>query len=55
MAMILVDALVDVVKAYIGVRALGVDMALISPSNTGYGAVRAAHGLVPVPAPAALE
>ena len=50
-----VDSIVDVVGAVIGLQALGVDLVLTSPINTGYGSVHAAHGLLPVPAPATLE
>jgi uncharacterized protein (TIGR00299 family) protein len=47
-----VDALVDVVGALEGLRALGVDEVYSSPLRLGRGAVRSEHGLIPVPAPA---
>ena len=50
-----VDSIVDVVGAVIGLQALGADLVLTSPINTGYGSVHAAHELLPVPAPATLE
>ncbi|MGE3536548.1 MAG: nickel pincer cofactor biosynthesis protein LarC [Candidatus Tectimicrobiota bacterium] len=50
-----VDSIVDVVGAVIGLQALGIDTVMVSPVNVGHGAVRAAHGLLPVPAPATLE
>jgi uncharacterized protein (TIGR00299 family) protein len=50
-----VDSIVDVVGAVIGLHALGIAMVMASPVNMGHGAVRTAHGLLPVPAPATLE
>jgi hypothetical protein len=47
-----VDALVDVVGAIEGLRALGVDEVYASPLRLGRGVVRSEHGLIPVPAPA---
>jgi pyridinium-3,5-bisthiocarboxylic acid mononucleotide nickel chelatase len=46
------DALVDVVGAIEGLRALGVEEVYASPLRLGRGAVRSEHGLIPVPAPA---
>ncbi|MBI1797494.1 MAG: nickel pincer cofactor biosynthesis protein LarC [Candidatus Eisenbacteria bacterium] len=46
------DALVDVVGAIEGLRALGVDEVAASPLRLGRGAVMSEHGLIPVPAPA---
>ncbi len=46
------DALVDVVGAIEGLRALRVDEIYASPLRLGRGAVRSEHGLIPVPAPA---
>jgi len=50
-----VDSIVDVVGAVIGLHALHIDTVMASPVNVGHGAVRTAHGLLPVPAPATLE
>jgi hypothetical protein len=46
------DALVDVVGALEGLRALGVEEVYASPLRLGRGAVRSDHGLIPIPAPA---
>ena len=46
------DALVDVVGAIEGLRALGIAVLHASPLRLGRGAVRSEHGLIPVPAPA---
>jgi pyridinium-3,5-bisthiocarboxylic acid mononucleotide nickel chelatase len=46
------DALVDIVGAIEGLRALGVGEVYASPLRLGRGAVRSEHGLIPVPAPA---
>ncbi len=50
-----VDSIVDVVGAVIGLHTLGVTTVMASPINMGWGTVRTAHGLLPVPAPATLE
>ena len=47
-----VDAIVDIVGAAIGFRALGIEKFACSPVNVGGGTARMAHGLLPVPAPA---
>lgn len=49
-----VDAIVDIVCASMGCRALGVDRFICSPLNVGGGTVKCAHGEFPVPAPATL-
>jgi uncharacterized protein (TIGR00299 family) protein len=46
------DALVDVVGAVEGVRALGIGSLFASPLRLGRGTVHSEHGLIPVPAPA---
>ena len=49
------DALVDIVGTCLGLDYLGVDQLFCSPLPTGRGRVRAAHGWLPVPAPAVLK
>lgn len=50
-----VDAIVDIVGTVAGLRLLAVDQCYASPLPAGSGAVRSAHGQLPVPAPATLE
>jgi hypothetical protein len=50
-----VDAIVDIVGAAIGFWRLGIEKIYASSVHTGTGFVKAAHGLMPVPAPATLE
>ena len=50
-----IDTLVDVMGAVAGLRLLGVKDLYCSPLPAGGGEVRAAHGVLPVPAPATLE
>jgi len=47
-----VDSLVDVVAACCGVRELGLERLHVSPVPLGSGRVKAAHGSLPLPAPA---
>lgn len=50
-----VDAILDVVGSIWGMEVLGVDDVRCGALRTGDGTVRAAHGLLPVPAPATLK
>jgi uncharacterized protein (TIGR00299 family) protein len=50
-----VDAILDVVGVIWGLEELGVEDVRCSALRTGDGTVRAAHGLLPVPAPATLK
>jgi uncharacterized protein (TIGR00299 family) protein len=47
-----VDALIDIVGAIEGFERLGVTRVYHRPVSVGHGWVRAAHGVIPVPAPA---
>jgi pyridinium-3,5-bisthiocarboxylic acid mononucleotide nickel chelatase len=47
-----VDAIVDIVGACIGFELLGIERFACSALNVGGGTVKAAHGILPVPAPA---
>ncbi|MGB8698365.1 MAG: nickel pincer cofactor biosynthesis protein LarC, partial [Thermosynechococcaceae cyanobacterium] len=49
------DAIVDIVGTCIGLDWLGMEQVYCSALPTGGGTVRAAHGLLPVPAPAVLQ
>jgi uncharacterized protein (TIGR00299 family) protein len=48
------DAIIDVVGACVGLHHLGPDRIVVSPMTTGFGTVRCAHGVYPVPGPATL-
>ena len=50
-----IDSIVDIVGAAVGLDLLGVDRFEASPLPTGRGSVRAAHGLMPIPAPGTAE
>ena len=49
------DCLVDIFGTLIGLDLLGVEAVFASPLNLGGGTVSTAHGILPVPAPAAAE
>lgn len=49
------DAIVDIVGTCLGLDWLGIDELHCAPLPTGRGTVRAAHGRLPVPAPAVLK
>lgn len=49
------DAIVDIVGNMLLLEMLQVDAIYASPINTGFGKVRCAHGILPVPAPATAE
>jgi uncharacterized protein (TIGR00299 family) protein len=50
-----IDALIDIVGSCAALEVLGVDRVEVSPVATGRGVVRAAHGIIPNPAPATVE
>lgn len=50
-----VDAIVDIVGASIGIELLRIEQAVSAPLPMGHGFVMAAHGKIPLPAPATVE
>ncbi|HEX4947228.1 MAG TPA: nickel pincer cofactor biosynthesis protein LarC [Blastocatellia bacterium] len=50
-----VDSIVDIVGACIGIEGLGIQQILSSPLHVGYGTFTCAHGIYPIPGPAATE
>jgi pyridinium-3,5-bisthiocarboxylic acid mononucleotide nickel chelatase len=49
------DTILDVVGACAGIELLEIEQLIVSPLNVGGGHVEAAHGTLPVPAPATAE
>ncbi len=50
-----IDAIVDIVGACILIELLGIEKIIASPLPMGHGFVEAAHGKIPLPAPATVE
>jgi uncharacterized protein (TIGR00299 family) protein len=50
-----VDSIIDIVGTCVGLELLDISQLTCSPVNVGSGSVQAAHGSLPVPAPASLE
>lgn len=51
----MMDALADITGVSLLLEKLNVDKIICSPINVGYGKVKCAHGILPVPAPATSE
>ncbi|WP_243355889.1 nickel pincer cofactor biosynthesis protein LarC [Bacillus litorisediminis] len=49
------DSIIDIIGVCLALENLGIDKIISSPVPTGYGKVKMAHGLYPVPAPATAE
>lgn len=49
------DAIVDIVGCWLAVDLLGIDEIVVGPVGLGSGTARAAHGLLPIPAPATAD
>ncbi|UCE99798.1 MAG: nickel pincer cofactor biosynthesis protein LarC [Planctomycetota bacterium] len=49
------DSIIDIVSASVGLEALGIEKVYCSALSVGGGAIKCAHSLLPVPAPATAE
>lgn len=49
------DSIIDIIGVCIAMEDLGIDEVIASPVPTGYGRIKIAHGLYPIPAPATLQ
>lgn len=49
------DAMIDIASVVYLMNKLKVDKVVVSPVNVGFGKVKCAHGILPVPAPATAE
>ena len=50
-----IDTIIDIVGCLLGLEYLGIEKVYVGKITTGYGFVKCAHGLMPVPAPATAE
>ena len=50
-----IDTIIDIVGCLLGLEYLGIEKVYVGKITTGYGFVKCAHGLMPVPAPATTE
>lgn len=50
-----IDSIVDIVGAAIAIDYINADKIISSPIEVGYGMVKSAHGMLPIPAPATAE
>ena len=50
-----IDAIVDIVGAFLALAYFEVEEVKVSPIRVGYGTVRCAHGEIPIPAPATAQ
>ena len=50
-----IDSIADIIGAFVLVEMAGIEKTVSSPLNVGSGTIKCAHGILPVPAPAAME